>query len=240
MTQNTEYNRIPNKSNPSKQPEDAPTKEASADKKLPMSNAVQGLVITEDKPSLVRRVTRLVLGEGGIKGVRDHIVVNILIPGGKQIADSAITAFKDSLLWHNQKPGNGGSYNGYNSGGNWGTSYTGYTNANQGGYPGATNYRAAYKGNPQYQQQPIGPTESTYGVKDWLIPGDITKAQSVLNELNAYVMRFGRVSVGEYYDLLGQPRDYAALTYGWTDLSQAMIVAGRGGYIIKFPPVSNF
>jgi hypothetical protein len=50
---------------------------------------------------------------------------------------------------------------------------------------------------------------------------------------------YDRVSIADYYDLIGVDAQHTDHNYGWTidSITRAMIVPVRGGgYIIKFPP----
>jgi len=60
-------------------------------------------------------------------------------------------------------------------------------------------------------------------------------ASSVLERLVDYLDTYGKVSVDDYFDLVGQSSDFTAQDWGWTSLSSATIVNTYGGYFIKLP-----
>lgn len=60
-------------------------------------------------------------------------------------------------------------------------------------------------------------------------------AAAVLERLVDYLDTYGKVSVDDYFDLVGQSSDYTSQNWGWTSLSSATIVNTFGGYFIKLP-----
>lgn len=73
----------------------------------------------------------------------------------------------------------------------------------------------------------------------------ISEAQSVLSDLKEISNKYGRVSVADYYDLLGHFMSNNDELYGWNErtLNQAKIVAKYNlrdeAYYIEFPPVEE-
>lgn len=60
-------------------------------------------------------------------------------------------------------------------------------------------------------------------------------AEAVFSKLAGAIQQFGIVSVGDFYDIIDMPAPYTAHSYGWSDLSTAMIVNTPEGWCIKFP-----
>lgn len=60
-------------------------------------------------------------------------------------------------------------------------------------------------------------------------------AEAVFSKLAGAIQQFGIVSVGDFYDIIDMPVPYTAHSYGWSDLSTAMIVNTPEGWCIKFP-----
>lgn len=63
-----------------------------------------------------------------------------------------------------------------------------------------------------------------------------TDAERVLDSMYATIKRYGWVTVGEMYDMVGRTAPFTANNYGWTDISTAYVdrVYG-GGYVIRLP-----
>lgn len=70
-----------------------------------------------------------------------------------------------------------------------------------------------------------------------------TDAQAVIEELVAYMERFGRVPVSAYYDAFGISRDgvWTDSRWGWTNLAEARAVpAHGGGWTVYLPDPEPF
>lgn len=62
------------------------------------------------------------------------------------------------------------------------------------------------------------------------------EAEMVLEQMEAIIDNYGRVSVADLYDLADVTGEYTDHNYGWTNLRSAEIFRNRyGAYVIKFP-----
>lgn len=61
------------------------------------------------------------------------------------------------------------------------------------------------------------------------------EAEDVISCMDELMDRYGIVSVGDYYDLVGIESDYTNEKYGWTDIRSARVIRVRDGYTIKLP-----
>ena len=61
------------------------------------------------------------------------------------------------------------------------------------------------------------------------------EAEEVLSEMIQQISDYGKVSVADFYDLLGEKSQYTDLKYGWTDLRSAKVDRVREGYFINLP-----
>lgn len=61
------------------------------------------------------------------------------------------------------------------------------------------------------------------------------EAEKVLWNMDDCIERYGVVSVGDYYDLVGIAGDYTDHKYGWADLRNAQVMRVRDGFLIKLP-----
>lgn len=65
-------------------------------------------------------------------------------------------------------------------------------------------------------------------------------AEAVLDRLVEILGQYGNVSVGDYYDLVGETAKYADMKIGWTNLyTGGIIIRSRAGYTIDLPRPKN-
>ena len=62
------------------------------------------------------------------------------------------------------------------------------------------------------------------------------EAEEVLSSLVELVLKYGEVSVREFYELSNIESDYTDDKYGWTNLRDAYVDRTRNGHVIVFPP----
>lgn len=104
---------------------------------------------------------------------------------------------------------------------------------------GSTQYWKMSNGN-SIEEAMNKPKDAYYGLKAYVIE-DRSKAEEALNEMKFICDRYNRVTVAEYYGVIGQPNTRIDSYYGWFDLVGVDVkrVPGGGGYVIDLPkPVS--
>lgn len=70
--------------------------------------------------------------------------------------------------------------------------------------------------------------------------GDRSDAEAVLDTLIGLIDDYESVTVGDYYQTIGQDRrNHTDREWGWTDLSSARVDHINGGYAIRFPRVKH-
>lgn len=62
-----------------------------------------------------------------------------------------------------------------------------------------------------------------------------SEAEVILFRMREILDAYGRVTMGDYYDLIGQPVHYMSVKHGWTDLTGASIRLEDDGYVICLP-----
>lgn len=60
-------------------------------------------------------------------------------------------------------------------------------------------------------------------------------AENALSALLMVLEEYPSVSVGDFYDALGQSAPHTTLNYGWTNLNDAKVKPCKDGYYIDFP-----
>lgn len=99
-----------------------------------------------------------------------------------------------------------------------------------------SNYRGGYSRDDRESR-------GRYNVRDLYEVDDIIldnygDCESVLDEMNALIEKYGLVSVSDLYDMLGETgRSHTDCKYGWTSLRTARIIPARGGFMLKLPRV---
>lgn len=146
------------------------------------------------------------------ESVGDYILIDVLVPAIKKTISDIVTNGIDMILF-------GGTTN-RNSNRNYYTrpSYSNYYDQNQrnsNGYP----------------------RQKTFGGYEFreIIFDNRGEADSVLNELNDIIRRYGFAKVADFYDLVGVSCSYTDNNYGWSDLRYANIIRQREGYSISLP-----
>lgn len=60
-------------------------------------------------------------------------------------------------------------------------------------------------------------------------------AEMVLDRMEEILDRYQIVTVGDFYDLVGEVGNYTDNKFGWSDLRTARVARTRSGYVIKLP-----
>lgn len=176
------------------------------------------------KPSLLSRAGLLFFGEGGFKGVVQHLVHEVIIPSAQNtFVDITTTAIQravlgDDYIYHRQPT----QY--------WGRGRNNVTrmDTHRGG------------GRIDYDRQFNRRSEKTSDVLKYVDFETAQEAQEIFNIMLSNLEHYKVVSVADYYELSDIPSRFTDNSYGWTDLRGSKIVAARGGgYTIQFPPVEE-
>ena len=61
------------------------------------------------------------------------------------------------------------------------------------------------------------------------------EAERVLSELDEHIDVYGYATISDYYELVDIEHNYADHQYGWTGLSEAVVVPREHGYVVKLP-----
>ena len=61
------------------------------------------------------------------------------------------------------------------------------------------------------------------------------EAERVLSELDEHIDVYGYSTISDYYELVDIEHNYTDHQYGWTELSEAVVVPRGHGYVVKLP-----
>ena len=118
---------------------------------------------------------------------------------------------------------------------------SGANNANRRSGIGTVSYSNYYRGTgaQPMQQIPMSAYQrpnTIYQIKD-ITFNDRADAEEVILAMQDTIARYGSVTVGDFYDMIGQHGTYTDLKYGWRDLNQTAPTRYGGGWRIDFPKV---
>lgn len=77
---------------------------------------------------------------------------------------------------------------------------------------------------------------SRYNYDEVVIPSR-GEAERVLTCMDELIEEYGRVSVADFYDLVGVTCEHTDYNYGWYNIRNASASRVRDGYVIRFPKV---
>ena len=149
--------------------------------------------------------------------VGSHVVESVVIPSLQKLLSDAVKGAIDWLIY--------GSKGSKNSSGVGTISYGSYYNRS--GYINPT---------PIYTNPMLNNKPTLYAVNDIII-ADRGEAEEVLLRMKESINSYGMVSVGDFYDLVGQRANFTDQKWGWFDLRTADIIRVDGGFCIRFPKV---
>lgn len=187
--------------------------------------AVLSVKPTKVKHSLFGRLISGMVGPEGLPGIGAYVNDEIIKPAIKNIIVDAVTS-GINMVMHGDR---GGQSRGS------GRQYPGSSRAP---YRPSTQYNNNYRGQEPQQQERVIVNAGRGGIEEYNIT-DRFDAAHVLTTLTELADMYDRVSVADYYDLIGVPSKYTDNNHGWTmdTITRSTIVPVRGGYVIKFPPV---
>lgn len=149
--------------------------------------------------------------------VGSHVVESVVIPSLQKLLSDAVKGAIDWLIYGSK---------GIKSPSGVGTiSYGSYYNRS--GYVNPT---------PVYTNPMLNNKPTLYSVNDIII-ADRGEAEEVLLRMKESINSYGMVSVGDFYDLVGQRANFTDQKWGWFDLRTADIIRVEGGFCIRFPKV---
>ena len=168
------------------------------------------------KESEAKRLGKKFFSEDA-KTVGSHVVESVVIPSLQKLLSDAVKGAIDWLIY--------GSKGSKNSSGVGTISYGSYYDRS--GYINPT---------PIYTNPMLNNKPTLYAVNDIII-ADRGEAEEVLLRMKESINSYGMVSVGDFYDLVGQRANFTDQKWGWFDLRTADIIRVDGGFCIRFPKV---
>lgn len=189
----------------------APPKEEPKTEKV-----VTGEVITRKRP-LHRRFIETFAG-GDARGAMDYVVMEVLIPAARDAIADAVSQGVEKIVFGEVKSSRRGSrYSGSAQ-----TSYTRYSSPTKANSYGRPEPRMSYK------------ARANHDFKEIVLATRI-EAESVLEELDTMIQKYGTASVTNLYNLVGITGDYTDNKWGWNESRGFDISRVREGYLLDLP-----
>lgn len=193
------------------------------------------------KKGLMERMVIGLIGPDGLPRVADHVRKEIIGPTMKNMIYESLSNGLRMLVFRNEPtnyrggPTNyGGGYTNYNSR---------YGGARSTGYATHTGTSSSVRKDPTPAVDPRNPdqVQKLYNgtiLQGWALEShnDAVLALQALKD-NAY--EYGKVSVANYYEVLGLPTSYTDFNFGWNwdDVEHVDIRMSHGEYFLQLPPV---
>lgn len=172
------------------------------------------------KDSEMKKIGKKFFSEDA-KTVGSHIAESVIIPSLQKLLSDAVKGAIDWLIY--------GSKGSKTSSGISNISYGSFYNRS--GYVSSNLTTIAQPANPMLSQK-----SSLYSVNDVIII-DRGEAEEILLRMKESINTYGMVSVGDFYDLVGQRGNFTDQKWGWFDLRGADIIRVDNGFCIRFPKV---
>ena len=86
----------------------------------------------------------------------------------------------------------------------------------------------------KYGKYPWGDSYGTKTPTEYL-SDDRKEAIEILDKMIDTIGEYGLVTLAEYYKLIGVEPEMSEYSYGWADLSSAMVLPSKSGFFIKLP-----
>jgi hypothetical protein len=184
--------------------------------------------IVKDPNSTAQRLKKIFFG-GSFKDVRDHVLLDVLIPGLRNTAVDFVSRSAEEVFFgrSNQRPRRMGQ---------------------------SEPMRYSYNqppARPSYNSRPgMLPKQPPYDPRAPRIapmsrePGEIIipsrgEAETVIERMCDLVATYDNVSVADLYELLGLPCSPIDNKWGWTYIGNADVRQVRQGFLLVLPPVQE-
>lgn len=168
------------------------------------------------KESEAKRIGRKFFSEDA-KTVGSHVAESVIIPSLQKLLSDIVKGGIDWLIYGSKGSG----------------LKTGAGTISYGSY---YNRSGLINSSPTYANPMITTKPTLYSVNDIIIP-DRGEAEEVLLRMKESIANYGMVSVGDFYDLVGQRFNFTDQKWGWFNLDTADVIRVDGGFCIRFPRV---
>jgi hypothetical protein len=193
-------------SSKSKQPDAADTPQV-------VGPVISGGAIERKEP--IRKKFLQAYAGDSAKSVGEYLVMDVIVPGTKNIISDMVTQGINRLLFGSSRPSGG-------------------VRSNIGG----SGYGKFFNGGGGNQQST--PAQMTQQARANHSFGEIilltrADAELVIDSLRELIEQYGNAKVTNLYSLVGISSDFTDQKYGWTNLARAGVIQIREGYLLDLP-----
>lgn len=184
-----------------------------------VEQVVKARVVRQKQP-LSKRFKEHFMPSGG-EPIGEHILFNVLLPGAQAAASEVLHQSIDIIMPVSSRRG-----------------------VPRRGVGGFTEYRnGGTRRTPWDREDPRESgvdrrTRATHSF-DQVIIYDRAEAQTVLDEMYNLLDQYDQVTVGDFYDCVGETKEFTDENYGWTTLAGTRIIRRNGGYVVDLPPTEH-
>lgn len=172
-----------------------------------VEKVVKGTV-KKKKKSEVSKFKDVFISEDA-NSVKNYIFMDVLVPSIKKALSDIVKDGIDMILYGDKRSEN-------------------RSNSSRGSYRDYSSGSGRRENNRS--------TRTNYDFAD-LVYDTRSEAESVLASMDEIMDTYNVVTVADMYDLSGVTCNYTDNKYGWMNISNAQVIDGRDGYIIKMPRV---
>lgn len=147
-----------------------------------------------------------------ISNVRNYIFMDVLVPAIKKAIYDIVTNGIDMFLY-------GGSGRGKSTTSGSKVSYTSYYDR---------------KNSAPVHTSDVNKNRNGFEYED-IVFNNRGEAETVKQEMQAAIGRYGFVTVADLYDMVDLPAPFTSQKYGWMDVGNAEAMRVRDGYVLKLP-----
>lgn len=181
---------------------------------------LEGEIIVK-RPSLMRRIFKLMAYNGREKSMIDHVTDDIIRPGLINLLYDAGNGILKQVLYGDS------NYRANNSSSNR-TNYVMFGSKKSSSTP--------YSRPEVPSQQPL--RYAGYELQDICFKSRVD-GMIVLDQINDIMQNEHKLRVAELYEIMDMPAPFTTNNYGWTDISQASLQQHRDGWRLDMPPVER-
>lgn len=182
-----------------------------------VTKIVEGTVSRRKKP-LGARLREMFFADSEVS-VLDYVMGEVLVPAFKDMVTDAVSQGFERMIYGETRPGRR------------------RPNSSSSGAFGSNPNRVDYSrySSSRRDDRPVRRSRSSHEF-DEIVLSSRSEAQDVIDSLINYIQKYGRTSVADLYELVGETPHHTDSKWGWTDLDDARVRrVGNDSYLLDLP-----
>ena len=193
--------------------------EPSKEEGKKVERVVTGSVVRRKK-ALGRRFTDTFVA-GEVDSVGKYVIFEVIVPAIKDVLADVVSQGVEKLLFGEARSTS------RRTGARPGAGHVSYNRYSSSSAPWRTT-RA------EETRPPIGSRSRIRSIED-IVLKTRPEAEEVISQMFELVSKYDQVTVGDLYDMLGEPSVFTDQKWGWTDIRGAGAQRVSGGYLLDLP-----